>query len=145
MADKDIAGLHLQKVYTGPDGNSASHVVELGPLAIPENDRYFVAPLPRGMQILAVKATIHGVAAGATMDVGMVQKGPGSFADDEDYFINGASTANPAYVDSRANTRHKPFHVKADNVVLSVKALGAAFAATFNATFEIDYTYEGNL
>ena len=54
----DVPDLALQNVYTGPDGNLSMHEAVLDIASAALTDRYFVAPLPRGMRIYDVTAVV---------------------------------------------------------------------------------------
>lgn len=150
MPDYDVDGLALQKVYTGPDGNLSRHVALMQitrTTTRAAGDREFIAPLPQGMMVHDVRAIIEdGQGAASNIDVGHVQKGEGSWADDPDYFLDGQSIQNPAAVSSLFTTRHAPLKITAKDVFLT---------ATFNAAipnnqdvrirFYIDYEYIGTL
>ena len=145
MADLNIAGLHNQQVYTGPDGNLSRHHVIWDESALAVADAVYAAPLPQGMKIFEVKVLVTDGHASSNIDVGHKQRGAGSWADDTDYWHDGISIASIAEFSSIDDSHKAPVLIDEPDVFLYVDLKGAAIAAQTVVHFIIDYEYEGNL
>ena len=150
MANRDAAGLSLQHFYTAPDGNLSRHYKEVvgDGTAYADNDRVYSIHIPQGTlihEVTAVVTTVNGAAA--AFDVGLAQKGPGTFVDDLDKYLDGEAGATLGSHRSLDNTREKPFRVRDKNVHLTITWRDPITAA--NAVWAIglyvDYEYVGTL
>ena len=146
MAKKDIPGLKFQKVYTGPDGNLARHLVRYEEKAdLAAADIVYVAPLPQGAVIHKIEAVVHEVAAAdETFSLGTEQKGAGNWVDDDDYFLAAQAADEKAAFDSLSVTKHRPLTVDEPNVYLTVKA-DTAITVNWGVDLYITYEFVGNL
>ena len=145
MAETDAPNLHLQQVYTGPDGNLARYTSEEIdiPNAMPVADLIFVAELPRGMDIQEVKLiTTDVAAAGDALNVGTRQKGNGTWVDDEDAFIGAAGAIAALGVVSSLDVGRKPLFIDQPNVFLTLKPVNVVGAAG-KVIVMIDYFWRG--
>ena len=152
MPDKDVPDLHLQTVYTGPDGDLSLHETTFkvsaaeGSGDLAANDRFFLAPLPSGMRIYDIIAVVTDASnASVTMRVGTHQKGAGAWVDDDDYFLGDAALSAVAEFSSRAVKHHKPLTIDEKNVYLTGRIDGADISEATEISFQILYRYVGNL
>ena len=146
MAKFDLPGLKSQRDYFGPDGNMSQIRAQLDNTgkARAAGDTEFLMKLPRGVTVTKVEMAVSDAGTG-TADIGTEQKGTGTWTDDADYFLDGASIAATAYFDSLAVTRHKPLYISEDNVYLTIKNVAAnAAAVNLQVEFTVWYEVTGN-
>lgn len=150
MADFDVPGLHLQTIYTGPDGNFSRAYVQVARAALAAGDRVFCMPTPVGMQIHNVNLVIYdAAAAGDVIDIGLIQKGKKAtvnpFVDDIDKFFDGYGIhAVGGALSTMSGTMHAPFLVAHPKVFLAVGApAGNAIATPFGLRLYVDYEFKG--
>ena len=148
MAKFNIPGLYSQTDYFGPDGNMSQIRASINNTgqARAAADSDFVMKLPRGVTITKVEVVVSDTGTG-TIDVGTEQKNSkGTWTDDKDYFLDGASIAAIGYFDSLATRRHKPLYIDEDSVFLTVTYVAAnAAAVNFQAEISVWYEVTGNL
>ena len=155
-------GLHLERAYTGPDGNLSRKMIELdsahipleafeganrASLALAAEDLVYLWKLPQGARVFNVGVAVYdGTGAADTIDIGTKQQGEGSWVDDPDYFVDGSSINGATWIDALAGRRIAPLLVNQPDVYLTITfktAIGAG--DTFKMRLYIDYEYVGNL
>ena len=152
MPDKDIQGLNFQDFYTGPDGNASFHWATLditaakGDSSLANNDRFFLAELPRGTTVLSLDMVVHTAAGqAATVRLGTAQKDSagdtGEWTDSNNYFV-GDTTVNAR---KRVACIFAPLKIDEPNVFLTATVDGANISSRTRITFVVGYVYEGNL
>ena len=145
MANREISGFAKPQLYTGPDGDLSR--VYIGNVLVGEssdNDQLYITELPVGMEINGVTAVVSD-AAGATLtaDVGTVQRGSGTWTDNDDQFIDGIN-GNSAGAKSESLGTHAPVSIDEEGVWLTI-TLRDAISSSNNAGFRIyvDYIFKG--
>jgi len=153
----------MAKIVTGrvqdhwaPYGNAGvklihgKHIIGTG-VARAANDIDDVVELPQGIQIYDVELIVVDTAgATLTVDVGTRQVDGGNievgtWADDDDYFINAADANSATLYQSSRNTRHVPLEINQANVYLTTKFNNAvASANTVALNYIIKYETIGN-
>ena len=158
MPVTDAAGLKNQKFYTGPDGNLSIHEATLtfGGEDFEGNDNqaanrqgWFIAGIAQGARIHEVTAVVLDAGPGSPLlDVGLVQKGDGSWADDEDSLIQGLPLNANSYLSSVADRKHGAITVDQPAVFLFGRLRGADIPASepnVAVEFKVYYEFIGNL